>query len=47
MCIENTILTHQINLDEVLENARQLGKLTVGHLIGDEEFNRTKSEGRQ
>lgn len=46
VCIENTIKSRNINLDEVIENARQLRKLTAGHLIGDEEFNQAKAEGR-
>jgi len=46
MCIENTVASRRINIDEVLENARQLRQLTAGHLIGDEEFNKVKAEGR-
>jgi transposase-like protein/plasmid stability protein len=46
MCIENTVISRRINLDEVLENARQLRQLTAGHLISDEEFNQAKAEGR-
>lgn len=46
MCIENTIMSHRMNLNEVLENARQLRRLTAEHVIGDEEFNRAKAEGR-
>jgi plasmid stability protein len=46
MCIENTVISRRINLDEVLENARQLRRLTVGHPISDEEFNQAKAEGR-
>ena len=46
MCIENTVISRPLNLDEVLENARQVRKLTAGHLIGDEEFNKAKKEGR-
>jgi len=46
MCIENTVISHRINLEEELENARRLRRLTAGHPIGDEEFNQAKSEGR-
>ncbi len=46
MCIENTVISRRINLDEVLENARQLRQLTDGHLISDEEFSQAKAEGR-
>jgi plasmid stability protein len=46
MCIENTVLSRRINLDEVLENARQLRQLTAGHLISDEDFNQAKGQGR-
>ena len=46
MCIENTVISRRINLDEVLRNARQLRQLTAEHLISDEEFNRAKTEGR-
>jgi len=46
MCIENTVMSRRINLDEVLENARQFRQLTAGHLISSEEFNKAKTEGR-
>ena len=46
MCIENTVISRRLNLDEVFENARQVRKLTAGHLISDEEFNKAKTEGR-
>jgi len=46
MCIENTVLSRRINLDEVLENALHLRRFTAGHLIRDEEFNKAKTEGR-
>ena len=46
MCIENTVISRRINLDEVLEDARHLRQLTAGHLICDEEFNQAKAEGR-
>ena len=46
MCIENNVISRRIDLEEVLENARQLRQLTAGHLIGDKEFNQAKAEGR-
>ena len=46
MCIENTVISRRINLDEVLENARQLRQLTAEHPITHKEFNQAKSEGR-
>jgi plasmid stability protein len=46
MCIENTVISRQINLDDVLENARQLRRLTAEHPISDEEFSQIKAEGR-
>jgi len=46
MCIENAVTSRRINPDEVLENARQLRRLTAGHPIRDEEFNQAKAEGR-
>ena len=46
VCIENAVTSRRINPDEVLENARRLRQLTVGHSISDEEFNQAKAEGR-
>jgi antitoxin FitA len=46
MCIENTVISRRINIDEVIENARQLRQLTSGYLISDEGFNQAKAEGR-
>lgn len=46
MCIEKAVISRRINLEEVLENARPLRQLTAGHLIGDDEFNEAKAEGR-
>jgi plasmid stability protein len=46
MCIENTVISRPINLNEVLENARQLRKFTAGHMINNEKFNQAKAEGR-
>ena len=45
-CIENTVISRRINLNEVLENARHLRQLTAGHLISDVEFNQSKEKGR-
>ena len=46
MCIENSISSQKINLDEMLDNVRQLRQLTSGHMISDEAFNKAKAEGR-
>jgi plasmid stability protein len=46
VCIENAVVSHRIDLEKTLENARQLRHLTTGHLISDDEFNQAKEEGR-
>jgi len=46
VCIENSVASRRISLDEALANARQLRQLTAGHLISSEEFNQAKAEGR-
>ena len=46
MCIENAVTIRRINIDEVLENARQLRQFTAGYLISDEELSQAKAEGR-
>ncbi len=46
MCIENNVISRRINIDETLENARQLRRLTAGHPTTHEKFNQAKSEGR-
>jgi plasmid stability protein len=46
VCIENAVMSRRINLEETLENARQLRHLTAGHFISDDEFNQAKTEGR-
>ena len=46
MCIENSITSQRINIDEMLDNVRQLRQLTSGHKISDEAFNKAKAEGR-
>ena len=46
MCIEHAVVSRQIDPKKILENARQLRKITANHPIGDEEFNQAKTEGR-
>ena len=46
MCIENTVKIRRMDPAEVLENARQLRRLTAGHRISDEEFIQAKTSGR-
>jgi hypothetical protein len=46
MCIENAVMSRRMNLDEVPENASRLRRLTAGHLISEEKFNRLKVENR-
>lgn len=46
MCIENTVISRRLNPDEILENARQLRRITAGNPINDAEFNLAKAEGR-
>ena len=46
MCIENTVVSRRIDLDEMLENARKLRQLTAGHLISGKGFNKAKADGR-
>jgi len=46
MCIEHAVVSRPINPIKILENARQLRKLTTNHPIGDEEFNQAKAKGR-
>jgi len=46
MCIERAVVSRQIDPIKILENARQLRKLTTNHPIRDEEFNQAKAEGR-
>ena len=46
MCIENAVISRRVDVDEALENARQLRQLTAGNPITHEDFNRAKSEGR-
>jgi antitoxin FitA len=47
ICIENAGMSRRIDIDEVIENARRLRKLTAGHLISDEKFNQAKAEVRR
>ena len=46
MCIEHAVMSHRIDPKKILENARQLRKVTACHPIGDQEFNQAKIEGR-
>ena len=46
MCIEKNIASHRIDLEEMLDDAQQLRKLTSRHMISDEAFNQAKAEGR-
>ena len=46
MCIEHAVVSRQIDPNKILDNARQLRKLTSDHPIGDEEFNQAKAKGR-
>ncbi len=46
VCIENTVATRRIHPDQVLENARQLRRVTAGHPISDKGFSQAKAEGR-
>ena len=46
VCIENAVVSRRIDLGEALKNARKLRHLTARHLIGDDEFNQAKAEGR-
>ncbi|MBN1849962.1 MAG: Arc family DNA-binding protein [Deltaproteobacteria bacterium] len=46
VCIENNVISHRINIDEVLKDVRQIRQLTAGHPIRNEEFNQAKAEGR-
>ncbi len=46
VCIERTVASHQIDADEVIENARRLRRLTAEHPISHNEFDRAKSAGR-
>ena len=44
MCIERAVVSRQINPIKILENARQLRKLTTNHPIGDEELTKPKQK---
>ncbi len=46
VCIEQSVTSHKVNPEKVLESARLLRQLTASHPISDEEFNRAKAEGR-
>lgn len=46
MCIENAVVSHRINVNEVVENARKLRQLTAAYSISDAELDHAKTEGR-
>lgn len=46
VCIEKAVASRRISLDEVLENARRLRRLTAELPITEEEFHQAKSDGR-
>lgn len=46
MCIENAVVSHRVNINEVVENARKLRQLTAAYPISDAEFKQAKEEGR-
>ena len=47
VCIEQAVTSRPVSVEQVLENARDLRRLTSGHPIDDEAFNRAKAEGRR
>jgi hypothetical protein len=46
MCIENTVTSHRIGLDEMLIDIRKLRQYTAGHEMSEKDFSRVKSKGR-
>ena len=46
MCIDRAVVSRPIDPEKLLENARQLRKLSANHPIDDEEFNQAKAIGR-
>ena len=46
VCIEKAVISRRITVNELLENARRLRRLTAGHSIGNDDFNQAKAEGR-
>ena len=47
MCIDRAVVSHPIDPEKLLEDARQLRKLSADHPIEDEEFNEAKARGRR
>jgi len=46
MCIDRAVASRPIDPEKLIENARQLRKLSANHPIEDEEFNQAKANGR-
>jgi plasmid stability protein len=46
MCIDRAVVSRPIDPAKLLEEARQLRKLSSDHPIADEEFNQAKARGR-
>jgi len=46
MCIERAVVSRPIDPVKIIEDARQLRKITANHPIGEAEFNQAKAEGR-
>jgi plasmid stability protein len=46
VCIENSVVSRRVDIDEVVEKARRLRHWTAGHLVSNDGFNQAKSEGR-
>jgi plasmid stability protein len=46
MCIEGAVVSRPIDPAKILEDARQLRKLSANHPIEDEEFSQAKAKGR-
>ena len=45
-CVERTLGTHKINVDEHLRIARQLRAKTANHLLTDRQLNKAIDNGR-
>jgi antitoxin FitA len=45
-CIENSVISHPINPENMIANARALRKLTERHPINDRLFNEAKTQSR-
>ncbi len=46
MCIDRAVVSRPIDPAKILEEARQLRKLSANHPIEDEEFSQAKAKGR-